>query len=84
MAKKQKRAKSRRRKMNDVDRRVAVNIKRLRLERGVSQEKLGEALGITFQQVQKYESGKNRITIGRLTDICDVLDTTLKLVVEKD
>ena len=50
----------------------------------VSQEKLGKALGITFQQVQKYESGKNRITIGRLTDICDVLDTTLKVVVEKD
>ena len=41
---------------------------------GMSQEKLGEALGVTFQQVQKYEKGANRIGAGRLQDIAKVLD----------
>ena len=43
---------------------------------GMSQEKLGEALGVTFQQVQKYEKGMNRIGAGRLQDIAKVLDLT--------
>ena len=41
---------------------------------GLSQEKLGEALGVTFQQVQKYEKGANRIGAGRLQDIAKVLE----------
>jgi transcriptional regulator with XRE-family HTH domain len=41
---------------------------------GLSQEKLGEALGVTFQQVQKYEKGTNRIGAGRLQDIAKVLE----------
>jgi hypothetical protein len=39
----------------------------------MSQEKLGEMLGLTFQQVQKYEKGTNRISVGRLLDIANVL-----------
>ena len=39
----------------------------------MSQEKLGEKLGLTFQQVQKYEKGTNRIGAGRLQDIADIL-----------
>jgi DNA-binding Xre family transcriptional regulator len=84
MARKQKRSKSRPRAMNDVDRRVAVDVKRIRLERGISQEGLGKALGVSFQQVQKYEPGKNRVTIGRLAEICDVLGTTLKRITRED
>ena len=51
--------------------------KRLRLRRtmlGFSQEKLGEAIGLTFQQVQKYERGTNRIGSSRLFDLSRVLD----------
>lgn len=44
---------------------------------GMSQEKLGDALGITFQQVQKYEKGTNRISASRLEDIAKALDTTV-------
>jgi transcriptional regulator with XRE-family HTH domain len=40
----------------------------------MSQEKLGEALGVTFQQVQKYEKGMNRIGASRLQDIAKILD----------
>ena len=40
---------------------------------GMSQEKLGEMLGLTFQQVQKYEKGTNRISVGRLVDIAKIL-----------
>jgi transcriptional regulator with XRE-family HTH domain len=50
---------------------------RVRLRRtllGMSQEKLGEALGLTFQQVQKYERGVNRIGASRLFDLARVLD----------
>ena len=51
--------------------------KRVRLRRtliGISQEKLGEAIGLTFQQVQKYERGANRIGASRLFDLSRVLD----------
>ena len=41
----------------------------------MSQEKLGEALGLTFQQVQKYEKGTNRISASRLQQISDTLNT---------
>ncbi|MDR6896477.1 transcriptional regulator with XRE-family HTH domain [Bosea sp. BE271] len=45
-----------------------------RMLAGVSQEKLGEALGLTFQQVQKYEKGSNRISASRLQQIAKMLD----------
>jgi len=45
---------------SDIDRQIAARIRLARLESGMSQEKLAEALGITFQQVQKYEKGLNR------------------------
>jgi transcriptional regulator with XRE-family HTH domain len=68
--------------MNDVDRQVAINIRQIRLERGISQQALGEAIGTSFQQLQKYESGKNRITIGRLASICECLSVSLNDVVK--
>jgi transcriptional regulator with XRE-family HTH domain len=49
----------------EVGRRVRVE----RIARGLSQTELGNRIGVTFQQVQKYESGANRISIGRLTRI---------------
>lgn len=53
---------------------------RIRLRRtllGMSQEKLGEALGLTFQQVQKYERGANRVGASRLFDLSRVLDVPI-------
>jgi transcriptional regulator with XRE-family HTH domain len=55
--------------------------KRLRLRRtllGMSQTGLGEAIGLTFQQVQKYERGTNRVSSSRLFDMSRVLDVPLK------
>jgi DNA-binding Xre family transcriptional regulator len=82
MAKRQKRSRRSTRSFTDIDRQVADNIRRLRLVRGLSQEKLAEAIGTSFQQLQKYETGKNRITIGRLASICEVLGVSLTDVVK--
>ena len=49
-----------------IDVEVGLNLRRARRERGVSQAEVGEALGITFQQVQKYERGANRISASML------------------
>ena len=81
MAKGQKRGRPHARSMSTVDRQVSANIRRVRLERGLSQEKLAAALGISFQQLQKYESAKNRITIGRLVSICEALKISLEEIV---
>ena len=55
---------------------VGQNIKICRLQRKMSQGELGRRIGVTFQQVQKYERGINRIGASRLTKICDVLQIT--------
>ncbi len=60
--------------------------RRLRLRRtllGMSQEKLGEAIGLTFQQVQKYERGTNRIGASRLFDLSRVLDVPVGFFFEE-
>lgn len=58
---------------NPTDRHVGARIRMRRISLGFSQEKLGEALGITFQQIQKYEKGTNRIGASRLQDAAKVL-----------
>lgn len=59
------------------DETIGANVRRLRLFRGLSQEKLGDALDLTFQQVQKYEKGTNRISGTRLIQISRVLKVPL-------
>jgi transcriptional regulator with XRE-family HTH domain len=56
-----------------VDVTVGRNVRIWRLARGLSQTQLADRIGVTFQQVQKYESGGNRISTGRLTKIARVL-----------
>lgn len=51
---------------SDVDRHIGLKVRARRLEAGLSQERLGLALGVTFQQVQKYEKGSNRMGASRL------------------
>lgn len=57
-----------------VDAHVGQRVRMRRTLLGVSQEKLGEAIGLTFQQVQKYERGSNRISAGTLYRLSQVLD----------
>jgi transcriptional regulator with XRE-family HTH domain len=58
---------------NPVDRFVGSRVRMQRLLAGMSQEKLGDALGLTFQQVQKYEKGTNRISASRLQQLAKIL-----------
>ena len=58
---------------NPVDKYVGSRVRMRRIMLGMSQEKLGEALGLTFQQVQKYEKGTNRISASRLQHLCVIL-----------
>jgi transcriptional regulator with XRE-family HTH domain len=59
---------------NAIDRKLGQRVRTRRLEIGMSQERLAELLGVTFQQVQKYEKGVNRIAASRLHDISSALD----------
>ena len=59
---------------NPIDVRVGARLRLRRNMLGLSQEKLGEAIGLTFQQVQKYERGANRIGASRLHELSRVLD----------
>ncbi len=60
-------------KPNPIDIHVGGRVRLRRMMLGMSQEKLGEQLGITFQQIQKYEKGTNRIGASRLQNIASVL-----------
>ena len=61
------------RSANPVDLHVGARIRMRRRLQGVSQEKLAEALGLTFQQVQKYERGANRVSASKLYEIAAML-----------
>lgn len=61
-----------------MDRTVGANIRRIRQAKGVSQEKLGASIGVTFQQVQKIEKGLNRIAAGRLYKVSKALGTPVQ------
>lgn len=56
-----------------ADAQIGRQVRLARIEAGWSQQKLGDALGITFQQVQKYELGRNRVSSGKLQVIAKVL-----------
>jgi transcriptional regulator with XRE-family HTH domain len=60
-----------------LDEIIGSRVRAKRMEIGMSQETLGKALGLTFQQVQKYEKGVNRIGAGRLSQIADILGTEM-------
>jgi transcriptional regulator with XRE-family HTH domain len=59
---------------NEIDAHVGSRLRLRRLLLGISQEKLGGALGLTFQQIQKYERGANRVGASRLFDLSKALD----------
>jgi transcriptional regulator with XRE-family HTH domain len=63
---------------NPVDGQVGSRVRLRRMLIGMSQERLGELLGLTFQQIQKYEKGVNRIGAGRLFEIARILGVTIE------
>ncbi len=67
---------------NPIDKHVGARVRMRRMLAGVSQEKLGEALGLTFQQVQKYEKGTNRISASRLQNIAKILGVPVSFFFE--
>ncbi len=67
---------------NPIDVHVGARVRLRRTLLGMSQERLGEALGLTFQQVQKYERGANRIGASRLFDLSRVLDVPVSYFFE--
>ena len=67
---------------NPIDVHVGSRMRMRRMMLGLSQEKLGESLGISFQQVQKYEKGTNRIGAGRLQGIATTLEVPVSYFYE--
>lgn len=67
---------------NPIDKHVGSRVRMRRMMLSMSQEKLGEAIGLTFQQIQKYEKGTNRIGSSRLQQIADVLQVTVSFFFE--
>jgi transcriptional regulator with XRE-family HTH domain len=65
-----------------TDRHVGKRVRMRRMMLGMSQLTLGDALGLTFQQVQKYEKGKNRIGAGRLQHISQILQVPIAFFFE--
>jgi transcriptional regulator with XRE-family HTH domain len=62
------------RSATEVDRRLGQRVRARRMEMGVSQERLADLLGVTFQQVQKYEKGINRVAASRLYELAVALN----------
>jgi transcriptional regulator with XRE-family HTH domain len=69
-------------KPNPIDTHVGSRVRLRRNMLGMSQEKLGESLGITFQQIQKYEKGTNRVGASRLQAISTVLNVPVSFFFE--
>lgn len=67
---------------NPTDKHVGSRVRMRRMMLNMSQEKLGEALGLTFQQVQKYEKGTNRIGASRLQQISSILQVPVSFFFE--
>ena len=68
---------------NPIDVHVGARLKLRRTLLGISQEKLAESVAITFQQIQKYERGINRIGASRLFDLASVLDVSVDYFFEE-
>ncbi|MBV8791839.1 MAG: helix-turn-helix transcriptional regulator [Pseudolabrys sp.] len=67
---------------NPIDKHVGSRVRMRRMMMSMSQEKLGDALGLTFQQVQKYEKGTNRIGASRLQQISNILQVPVSFFFE--
>jgi transcriptional regulator with XRE-family HTH domain len=69
---------------NEIDKHIGSRVRARRIMLGMSQEKLADALGLTFQQVQKYEKGVNRVGAARLQQIATALDVPVTFFYDGD
>ncbi len=69
-------------RITERDASVGRKIRAVRLQRKLSQTALADGLGITFQQVQKYENGTNRVGAGRLADMAEILQIPISMFFE--
>jgi transcriptional regulator with XRE-family HTH domain len=67
-----------------IDEFIGARMRERRTALNVSQAELANALGISFQQIQKYEKGLNRVSAARLFDICGALSVPLSYMFERD
>ncbi|SCY04379.1 helix-turn-helix domain-containing protein [Microvirga guangxiensis] len=65
-----------------IDKHIGSRVRSRRIMLGMSQEKLAEALGLTFQQIQKYEKGVNRVGASRLLQIAGILNVSIEFFFE--
>jgi transcriptional regulator with XRE-family HTH domain len=67
-----------------VDKYIGARMREQRLVLKMSQAQLGKELGVSFQQIQKYEMGVNRVSAARLYSICKVMNVSLSSMFERD
>jgi transcriptional regulator with XRE-family HTH domain len=72
------------RSAGDIDRYIGARMRAKRLALKMSQEQLAKELGVSFQQIQKYEKGVNRVSAARLFEICKALKVSLSWMFERD
>jgi len=70
-------------KIDPIDVNLGERLRLARTMRGMSQEKLGKLNGLTFQQIQKYEKGANRVSVSRLVHMAECLDVPVNWFLEK-
>jgi transcriptional regulator with XRE-family HTH domain len=68
----------------EADAEIGARLRALRVQKGMSQDELGKLLGVSFQQVQKYEKGTNRVSATRLVEIAHHLDTNVEQLLGVD
>jgi transcriptional regulator with XRE-family HTH domain len=67
-----------------IDKYIGARMREQRVALSMSQEQLGKKLGVSFQQIQKYEKGINRVSAARLFEICKALNVSLSSMFERD
>jgi DNA-binding XRE family transcriptional regulator len=82
--KKAKRKSASQRSASAIDEYIGARMRERRQALGISQVNLGQTLGVSFQQVQKYENGTNRVSAARLFAICKALNVSLSSMFERD
>jgi transcriptional regulator with XRE-family HTH domain len=65
-----------------IDTHIGKRIRALRRDRRITQTELGNKIGVSFQQVQKYERGRNRFSAARLYEVCNVMGVSVAAVFE--
>ena len=69
-------------KTNEIDKKLGHNLVKHRILKGKSRKDLAEKVGVTHQQLQKYENGINRVSVSRLYEICEALDVSIDEVLD--